>query len=54
MVYFARAFSSEINPGEGESTKNIRWFTKAEIETNSEIMDLFKSYALKALDILAK
>lgn len=53
FVYFARANSDEIlQMMEKEISEDIKWFTKKELEENSEILENIKFYALKALEKL--
>lgn len=53
MVYFAKAPTDQITETvEREKSSAIKWFTKSEIEANTEINEAIKHYALKALAVL--
>lgn len=54
LIYFATAkIDVVIQPDTHEKTE-CRWFTREEIIAAPEIEDTIKSYALKALELLAK
>jgi len=55
FVYFAKTNTYKVKQGmRDEQSEECRWFTKEEIEQNTEIMLSIKYYALKALKILSR
>jgi 8-oxo-dGTP pyrophosphatase MutT (NUDIX family) len=52
--YFAISKSREVNPAEGESTGNSKWFTREELDDPQYgVEDRVKHYAKAALDAAA-
>lgn len=52
MRYFAKAFSDKVVEPEGEKSGGWKWMTKDEILAATDIDELIKFYALKALEAL--
>ena len=50
MVFFAKTQNDKIVLGEGES-REIKWFTKEEIESHENISDVVKSTAIEILSL---
>jgi ADP-ribose pyrophosphatase YjhB (NUDIX family) len=50
MIYFATCESDALNPGDGESIDNLKWFTAEELKDSKyDIREDIKFYALEAL-----
>ncbi len=49
LTYFATTDNHAIQVGLDEKSSELKWFTKEEIESNTEILDRIKVYALRAL-----
>ncbi len=50
LVYFARSIEGDLNPTGSDVSKELRWFTKEELEENKEgIKKSIVHYALTAL-----
>lgn len=54
MSYFAKASSDKVIEMEGEKSGGWKWMTKEEIIEDTEINELIKLYALKALEVLSE
>ena len=54
MSYFAKASSDKVVEMEGEKSGGWKWMTKKEILEDTEINELIKMYALKALETLGE
>jgi ADP-ribose pyrophosphatase YjhB (NUDIX family) len=55
FVYFAKSKTDKINEMvEEEKSEQIKWFTKGEIEQNTEILENIKYYSLRALEKLSE
>jgi ADP-ribose pyrophosphatase YjhB (NUDIX family) len=53
FVYFAKTNSPEIVQPENEKSEELKWFTKEELETSTDIKENIKFYALKSLEKLS-
>ncbi len=54
LYYFAKAKTNKIKQNmKEEKSKQIKWFTKEDLEKDKEINKIIKLYALHALDILS-
>lgn len=51
FIFYAWGLDEKVNPAEGES-KDMKWYTREEIEKNNSIHDEARYYALEALDLL--
>ncbi len=55
LTYFARSQTNKINPSKTEVSRELRWFSREEIENNQYgIKNSIRFYALSALEILKK
>jgi len=54
MRYFAKAFSDEIVEPEDEKSGGCKWMTREEVESATDIDELIKMYALKAMEVLGE
>lgn len=54
FVFFATSMTDETTQPENEEKGECRWLTKEEVIAVDYIEDTIKSYALKALELLAK
>lgn len=53
LIYFATSKSNKISePETHERSNGCKWYTKEELEQNTEISESIKYYALKALEVL--
>ena len=51
LTYLAKSETDEINPSKTEVSRELRWFSREEIESNSyKIKDSIRFYALRALE----
>jgi 8-oxo-dGTP pyrophosphatase MutT (NUDIX family) len=51
MTYAALSDTETINTSEHEKSEGMRWFTRAEVENEKELMPHIRAYALEALNI---
>lgn len=54
LIYFAKSKSNKVVQSKDEFSDDCRWFTRQEIEKNTEIRKEVKMYALRALKALGK
>ena len=54
LIYFAKSDTDQLVLSDVEVSEDCKWFSKEEIDSDSEIKDHVKLYAKKALEVLSE